>query len=361
VRHRLSLLAVLALGCSAPNDNSEIVLGAGGGWTQPYGAMARRGIELAVQELNADGGTRVRIVYKDDQGNGAKAATVAKEFVDGDSSDAVVAVIGHLTSGTMKAAAKVYHGNLPAVATAASSPELTGISPWAFRVIVSDSVSGIEIAKYAASLGKRRAAILYENNSFGRGLADAFSRSFGGQILSMDPISESQDQPFDPFIEWFKVRRPDVVFVAGADKSGLGFVRAARRLGLDADLMGGMGWRGLVSDSVNAEGAWVGMPFTADDSRATAQKFSAAFRTKYKMTPDAGAALAYDATRLLARAAREVGTDRAKIRKWLATRTESTAVDGATGSIRFDAGGDPVGKGMVMTRIRNGALQVATK
>src|SRR5688572_29048887 len=132
--------------------------------------------------------TRTRrrsIEFVDDSGNGRVAARVAQDLVD---SVKYAAVIGHLTSGAMKAAAKVYDGRIAAVATAASSPELTGISPWAFRVIASDSVSGIDIARYATRLGKRRAAILYENSAYGRGLADAFRRNFAGDVIGVDPI-----------------------------------------------------------------------------------------------------------------------------------------------------------------------------
>ena len=69
---------------------------------------------------------------------------------------------------------------------------LTGISPWAFRVIPSDSANGLTIAQFANKLGRKRAAVLYENNPYGRGLADNFRRSFAGQIISIDPISEAR-------------------------------------------------------------------------------------------------------------------------------------------------------------------------
>ena len=133
--------------------------------------MNRKGIELAVDEINARPerrGSPLRVVYRDDEGDGEKASRIAQEFVD---SLDISAVIGHVNSGAMVSAAQVYDGRLAAVATTATSPALTGISPWAFRVISSDSANGIDIAKFAARSGLRRAAILYENNTYGRGLA----------------------------------------------------------------------------------------------------------------------------------------------------------------------------------------------
>jgi branched-chain amino acid transport system substrate-binding protein len=91
------------------------------------------------------------------------------------------------------------------------------------------------------------------------------------------------------------------------------------------------------------------------------QTFVRAFRGKYGRVPDGNAALAYDATKLVARAIAEVGPDRARIRDWLAALDERRAFAGVTGAIRFEADGDPVGKSFVMTRVAKGLLEVATQ
>src|SRR6185437_4293827 len=110
--------------------------------------------------------------------------------------------------------------------------ELTGISPWTFRVIPSDSANGITIAQFANNRGRKRAAVLYENNPYGRGLADNFRRSFAGQIISIDPIAEGSQQDFEPYVSWYKREHPDMIFYAGTDQSGLAFLKEARRQGL---------------------------------------------------------------------------------------------------------------------------------
>ena len=65
----------------------------------------------------------------------------------------------------------------------------------------------------------------------------------------------------------------------------------------------------------------------------------------------------FQCTRLAA-AIEAVGPDREKIRDWLAGLTEQTAFKGVTGKIWFRESGDVVGKGYVMTRVRDGALIV---
>jgi ABC-type branched-subunit amino acid transport system substrate-binding protein len=76
--------------------------------------------------------------------------------------------------------------------------------------------------------------------------------------------------------------------------------------------------------------------------------------------PDGNAALGYDATKLLALAAIKAGADRRKIRDFLANLSSGDAYRGVTGKIRFRPDGDPVDKGVVMTRVHHGALQVET-
>ena len=352
------LFLILIASCTRGSSGS-LTFGAAGPWKEGYGAMNRRGIELALSQINARperAGSPLQIRYEDDEGSGEKASRIAQRFVD---TPEIAAVIGHVNSGAMVAAAQVYDGRLAAVATTATSPALTGISPWAFRVISSDSSNGQDIARFASRLGRSRAAILYENNTYGRGLADAFRRAFSGRVVSMDPIGEGKEQPFDAYVEGFRRTGADVVFVAGTDASGLAFLREARARGLSADLLGGDGWSGLNVDTLRAQGIYVGVPFTAEDPRPQAQRFVAAFTQRFHMRPDNNAALAYDATMLLYVAATNSRGDRGAIRDYLAALKPGNAYQGVAGAISFGSDGDPVGKSVVMTRIDHGTLRVA--
>ena len=260
--------------------------------------MSRRGIDLAVDEINHAGGingARLKVLARDDEASGSRAAEIATEFV---SNPEVLAVVGHVNSGAMLAAARIYDEQLTAVATTASSPDLTGVSKWTFRVISSDSLNGVILARFASRIGGtsgalKNAAILYENDSYGRGLADAFRRSFRGTIISFDPISESVDP--EPFISFYKQRQPGIVFVAGREKSALSILREAKRQGFNAIFVGGDGWQGIVTDTDASEGAYVGTSFNSEDPDPSVQRFVRVFQQKYSMRPDAFAALAYDA------------------------------------------------------------------
>jgi branched-chain amino acid transport system substrate-binding protein len=353
------VVAPLAFALAAcARDTKPVTLGAAGPWNSAYGALARRGVDLAVDEINASGGIHgrpLRILARDDMGTPSKAIEVAQEFVR---NPEVLGVVGHLSSGAMLAAARIYDTQLAAVPTSATSPDLTGISRWVFRVIPSDSVTGMDLAHFAARLGRRRAAILYENDSYGRGLAEAFEKSFGGSIVSFDPI-DPLAPTYEPYIAYFRQTNPDLVFVAGTDASGIAVLREARREKLRADFLGGDGWTGVAVDTSDAEGVYVATPFTDTDTRPEVQRFVAAYRQRYGgATPPPDAALAYDATRLLATAVAQGGATRRGVQRYLAALDAQHPYVGVVGPVYFASTGDPIGKSLTITRVHRGALVV---
>lgn len=355
---RRLLLAALVGVLACSRSSEPVYIGVAGPWKEAFGRMNKQGIDLAVAHINARGGIKgrpLRLIERDDEGIGSKAAAIAGEFV---ANRSILAVVGHVTSGAMMAAAPVYEQGLAAVATTASSPDLSGISSWTFRVISSDSANGIDMAQFATARGFKRVAILFENNAYGRGLADAFRRSYNGQIVALDPIPSDGRSSLEPYVSYLRVRSPDLVFVAGTDASGRSFLQEARRQSLNASYMGGDGWTPLSLDTAIAEGVYVGAPFSAEDPRAEAQAFVRAYRDRYHEDPDGNAALGYDATMVLADAIENVGPSRSAIREWLAGLATARPHAGVTGPIAFRESGDVIGKGIVMTRVRRGSLAV---
>lgn len=351
------MLVVAAALSACARDTATYTIASASPWNEAYGLMSRQGTELAVDVINKRGGVRSRrlaLVRVDDEGTGTKAAAVAQELVDADS---ILAVVGHANSSATVAAARVYDGQLAAVSPSASSPELTGLSPWLFRVIPSDSANGQDLARFAMRLGHTRAAILYENNSYGRGLADSFRRAFKGEITALEPVAVDGTE-IEPYLAYLRLHDPGLIFVAGSEGSGLAILREARRQGIRSEFLGGDGWAGVTTDTTAAEGVYVGAPFSAEDVRPEAQEFVRAFRAKFGREPNSFAALAYDATMVIAQAIESAGPDRAAIRDALSATRDGTAYQGLTGKIAFQPTGDVAGKPMAMTRVRRGSLVV---
>src|SRR5579862_3864693 len=219
-------------------------------------ALTKDGIDLAVEEVNAKGGVNgrpVRIRYVDVHRSGALGAAVADSLVKDPS---VLAVIGHVNSPALIAAAPLYDGHLVALSSAATAPELSGISSWVFRLVPSDSLSGHAIGQFAASLKPgARAAVLYENDAYGRGLSRAFRNGFAGEIVASEPLDE-KPTTFEPYVAYLRRQNVDLVFSVGLERVGLALLREAKRQKLDAAFIGGDAWTGIVVDTQTAEGAY---------------------------------------------------------------------------------------------------------
>jgi branched-chain amino acid transport system substrate-binding protein len=359
---RRIVFAALSLSLACSRQPEEYLLGAAGPQTVAYGIQNQRGIDLAVAEINAAGGiggVPLSVIARDDHASGSDAARIADEFV---ANARIVAVIGHAGSGAEVSAAHVYDaGRLPAIATTPSSPDISGVSPWVFRMITSDSVNGVTLAHFASSMADSlhrpvRAAVMYHNDAYGRGLSDAFLHSFRGQVLSVDPVGTGTN--LEPYVSYYKSRALDIVFVASDEDLGISVLREARKQQLGVTFLGGDGWQGVVSD-VASEGAFIGTPFTAQSRIGAAQKFAAAFHARYGMVPDAHAALAYDATRLVAQALRSGATSRTAVRDYLTSLNRTNAFASLSGPTWF-ANSDPVGDTYRMTRVHDGVMVPVT-
>ena len=355
----VALPAILgSLSAACRRSDGPVVVGAIGPWTRDYALSTRRGIELAAAEVNRAGGIggrRVVVDFRDDSADASRAVRIAGEFA---ADKHVAAVIGPLNSGPLVAAARVVDGTLPAVAPTAASPELSGISPWVFRLIINYSVFGITLGRNALRLG-RRAAVLYDNNAFGRGGADAFRRNFSGQVVAADPI-----WPGDPdvraFLEFYRRQGVDLVYVAGLTPSGLAVLREARRQGFRGAVLGTDSWTSMTAEPGGApNGVFIATRFSVLEPRPEVAAFNAAFRQRWRAEPDGFAAFGYDALSIVSRAMREAGPDRAAVRDWLAALRRGPGYRGVTGRIRFSPEGEPEGSRFVLLQVKGGKLALA--
>src|SRR5579859_4626769 len=237
-RVRAAALALLfTLGCQSAK--TPIVIGLAGPFSQPRGRSMKLAAELAVQEINAKGGVDghpLALDVEDDSASNARAIWVASKLRD---STRAVAVIGHLTSGTTIAAADIYNGGpnpVAAISPSASNPDLTGIGKYTFRVCATDLVHGTTLARYAArDLGARFAAVIYQNDDYGRGILGTFSDEFrrlGGRIVAQNPVLLST-QDIGPYLERIeRDGRAQVLMVATERAPAVLVLRQARARGI---------------------------------------------------------------------------------------------------------------------------------
>lgn len=353
---RAALCAFVTVAATACSRTAEpIVIGAVAMLKDADGSEDNlRGIRIAIDQANDAGGIagrRVKVRILKDSGRGELAVHVARQFVE---DERVLGVVGHEFSSAMIAAAPVYEGRLAAVSSA-TSPMLSGISSWVFRVAPSDSLLATDEARLAVARGWRRVAVLYVNDAYGRGHADAFVpafRALGGVIVSRDPITDTTTS-FEVFMHAYRTSHPDAVFVICGPQSYRALLHAVAVQHLTSQIVGGDGWTASLADDPEANGVMWPSVFMLGDTSSVSKHFRTEFHQRFSRDPDAVSAMAYDATRALLEAIRRGGTTRAGVRKALGTPGVLTL--GATGPLGFSRG-DRVGSVGGMVRVRDGAV-----
>lgn len=357
--------ALVLAACSRPSG--PIVIGLAGPFSQPRGGSMLRAAELAIEQINAKGGAagrRLKLRIADDSGSEATALRVAQQLYE---DAAVVAVVGHLSSPPTRAAARIYGGGstpLAMISPSASSPNLSGISSYFFRVCPTDLEHGPQLARFAwQHLGARRAAVIYINNDYGRGVRQAFAAEFtrqGGTLLEADPYVAAT-QSLEPYLS--RILRDggvDVLMLA-AERPGAELVlREMRALGLRWPVIGGDALTGIEATGGGglADGVHVSSAYLSDRKEDRNATFVADYaRAHPGQQPDHRGAGAYDIVFLLARAIDEAGPGRRAIRDYLAgVGRGKPSFEGVTGTIAFDDRGDVPDKDVVIGVVREGRL-----
>jgi branched-chain amino acid transport system substrate-binding protein len=358
------VLMALAFSCTRQSeepgapDRSLIKIGFFGDLTGPtfnFGKSAYNGVLMAADEINQSGGIngrRIDVVIEDDKGSPEEAARLTAKLID---QDKVVAIIAGGTSGNSRAAApKAQASHVPLISPSSTDPAVTQTGDYIFRACFVDTFQGEVMARFAVNtLKAQKAAIIFDFNSpYGRGLTDYFKLSFaklGGRIVSEQSYAQG-DADFKGQLSTIRSAEPDVIYIPGYYGDVALIVKQARMIGLTQPLLGGDGWDApelwqLGGDALN--GAFISTHYSVDDPSPTIQSFVELYKQRYQnLLPDAHAALAYDATRILFDAiARAGAVDGGKLHDALA-QTKNFA--GVTGLISMDANRNAVKPGVVL-------------
>lgn len=192
------------------------------GRASEIGISGRNGAEIAVEEINEQGGIkgrRINLIVKDDKGFPDEAVKVDQELLEED----ILLSIGHFTSGTGIAGIKVFAeaGKLM-VSPTMSSESLTGIDDCFLRVIDSNKKQGEILADTAINISKnKKIAVVYEKNNapYTEEVCKYFIQRFegmGGNIVMYDSFVSSPNVDFDTIVNEICASGADgVLIVAG--------------------------------------------------------------------------------------------------------------------------------------------------
>lgn len=168
-------VAALGLaGCSSTSGESSssdrIRFGVSGPLTgdqAQYGEDWQEGFELAIEQINADGGVngrQVEIDFQDSQGEAAQATTIAQKFV---ADESILAVLGDFSSATSMVASPIYQdGGLVQLGITNSHPDFTDTGDYIFSPSVTQENDARTLENGARELGDKQ-AVFYLNTDWG--------------------------------------------------------------------------------------------------------------------------------------------------------------------------------------------------
>jgi branched-chain amino acid transport system substrate-binding protein len=356
---RLALLVVCALLGASCKKSDTIVIGAYlsmTGSTATFGTTTERGANMAIDELNAQGGVlgkKLELVTLDDQGKADEAGNAVTRLID---LNGAVAIIGEVQSSLSLVGGRIaQRRQVPMVSPSSTNPKVTEVGDYVFRVCFLDPFQGFVMAKFAhdkLKIGK--VAILKDVRSdYSIGLSESFKKAFGelgGQIVAEESYSAG-DTEFSAQLTKIKGTAPDGIYIPGYYTEAGTIARQARRLGVTVPLMGGDGWESPELHNIGGAdvvGSYFSNHFAHDNPTPFAKKFIDAYQAKFKEPAGALSALGYDSVMVIVDAIKRAGSaDPKAIRDALA---KTSGFDAVTGKLTLDAGRNPV-KPAVVVRV----------
>ncbi|MBN3723474.1 branched-chain amino acid ABC transporter substrate-binding protein [Burkholderia sp. Ac-20379] len=304
------------------------------------------GARLAVEEINAKGLTiggqkiTLQLDAQDDAADPRTATQVAQKLVD----DKVVAVVGHLNSGTTIPASKIYSdAGIVQISPSATNPAYTqqGFKT-AYRVVATDAQQGPALANYAQSKGYKSVAVVDDSTAYGQGLANEFekkAKALGLKVLSHDATNDKAVD-FRAILTKIKGENPDAIMYGGMDATGGPFAKQAKQLGLRAKILAG---DGVCTEQLSDLAGDASANVVCSQAGAALEKmpggaeFQAKYQKRFGQPIQIYSPFTYDAVYIIVDAMKRANSvDAAKILAQMPT----TDYKGVIGETVFDSKGD---------------------
>jgi branched-chain amino acid transport system substrate-binding protein len=329
-----------------------------------YGMAVENAAKLAVEEANANGGVlgkQIELVVYDNKADATESVNAYNRMVSNDNVDAIVGAV--ISSTTLTIGPLAVKDGIPMISPTATNTEVTKVGDNVFRACYIDPYQGMVVGQFAsAELGAKKAAVMYNTaDDYSVGLAEAFRDAFeadGGTITNYEGYT-GEDKDFKAILTNIKAEEPDVLFIPDYYNNVGLIAEQVKEMGIDATMLGGDGWDAVETVAPEAiDGSYFANHYAKDDPADVVQNFITAFGEKYDgESPNALAALGYDATNIMLAAMESAGTtDKAAVVKAL----QATDMPAVTGDVKFNELGDPE-KSIAMIQIKDGKQVLAGK
>ncbi len=354
----LSVLGILLVSCAPAGDDGTgpIRIGFIGpltGDAAAYGVDTLNGVQIKVDELNAAGGVKgrmIELIAEDGRCTGTDSASAAQKLIN---VDKVVAIVGGQCSGETLAIAPIAESaGIVEMSPLSSSPDVTAAGDYIFRDYPSDALKTKAMAKYFKDKEFKNVAVITENTDFAQGFRTTLKTDFGDFVF--DEVVEPGTKDYRSLVTRLKSVDFDVFLANGQSPATIAaMVMQLREQGLEQVVI--THDAGQAQDTIDVGGdATEGLLAINVPSLGDTTAFGKAYLAKYGAPQSslAFAGHAYDAMGILAQVIGAVGTDGAAMRDYL---YDMTPYKGVVGDISFDDNGDVVGVNYKLIEVQDGA------
>ena len=268
-----------------------------------YGLAVKNGAQIAVDEINADGGIngyQIEFNFQDDEHDAEKSVNAYNTLKDW----GMQVLMGTVTSAPCVAVAdKTNADNMFQITPSGSSVECAQ-NPNVFRVCFSDPDQGAASATYIAEnkLAEKIAVIYDSSDVYSSGIYEKFAAEAANQgleIVDAEAFTADSNKDFSTQLQKAKDAGADLVFLPIYYTEASLILKQADTMGYDPKFFGCDGMDGILQvenfDTKLAEGLMLLTPFAADAQDELTQKFVTSYKENYGETPIQFAADAYDA------------------------------------------------------------------
>ena len=349
--------AATATEASAPADGAVFKIGAIGpltGGAAAYGNAVCNAAELAVTEINANGGIngyQVEYSKEDDELNAEKSVNAYNTLKDW----GMQMLVGSTTSACSIAVSEYTKADNMFQLTPSGSAEDCVKYDNVFRVCFSDPNQGIASAQYISDHNlATKVGIIYDSSDvYSNGIYQKFVEESEGknyEIVSAEAFTQDNNTDFSVQLQKAKDAGADLVFLPIYYKDASLILTQANTMGYKPTFFGVDGLDGILTvdnfDTSLAEGVMLLTPFAADAKDDLTVNFVSAYQSKYGEIPNQFAADAYDAVYIIKQAieAKNLTPDMSTSDLCEAIKGAMTEIEAAgltSSKMTWDASGEP--------------------
>jgi branched-chain amino acid transport system substrate-binding protein len=281
------------------------IIGSMSGTTASLGDYMKKGVTLAVEQKNAEGGIQgcqIQLVVYDDEADPTKSTGLAQKVA---TEDEVMAVWATTNSSTALSDLPIFEQYKIPQMTNGTNVDITKQgSAYIFRAGPAGPAFENSLINHLVKEGYTKFAIIGDNTAYGKGESTYQIDALKANNLEALAVEEhgADDKDFTGQLTKIMGTQPEVLLLADSEVAGGLVAKQARQLGFEGVIAGGVAMgsaKFLETAGDAAEGVYFTAAYPGNEANDQTKAFAAAFEARWGEAPEFHGANTYDLTQVL--------------------------------------------------------------